>query len=290
MAVSCVILNYNDWSTTTGLVNRIRDYKNLDYVVVVDNASTDDSAAKLKELADEKVIFLESKENKGYGAGNNIGLRYSKEVLGCKYALIANPDVEFDDETVGALIDGFDRVDNCAVVSCVMKNAEGVSQISAWRNYGFMQNLLSTEPVCIRLFKGLLHYPEKYYEGKDWCEAEAVPGSLLMTDIDKMLEVGLYDENMFLYEEERTLGLKLKRKGFKTVVLLNCSYIHRHSVSIKKSVKSAVARQRILHNTKMYYYREYLHINKVQEIFAKLWLGFVMLEVRIASGLFGIRW
>lgn len=290
MAVSCVILNYNDHSTTSKLVNCIRDYKNLDYVVVVDNASTDDSAEKLKELADEKVIFLESKENKGYGAGNNIGLRYSKEVLGCKYALIANPDVEFEDETVGALVDGFGKLDNCAVVSCVMKNAEGAPQISAWRNYGFMQNLLSTEPVCIRLFKGLLHYPEKYFEGKEWCEAEAVPGSLLMTDIDKMLEVGLYDENMFLYEEERTLGFKLKRKGFRTVVLLNHSYIHRHSVSIKKSVKSAVARQRILHNTKMYYYREYLHINKAQELFAKLWLGFVMLEVRIASGIFGIRW
>lgn len=290
MAVSCVILNYNDWNTTVSLIKRIKDYKNLDYVIVVDNASTDDSVENLKQIADDKVILLQSKENKGYGAGNNIGLRYSKEMLGCKYALIANPDVEFEDETVGELTAGFGKLDNCAVVSCVMRNAEGRAQISAWRNYGFIQNLLATEPVCIRLFKRFLHYPKKYYEGKDWCEAEAVPGSLLMVDIDKLLEIGLYDENMFLYEEERTLGLKLKRKGFKTVVLLNQSYIHRHSVSIKKSVKSAAARQRLLHNTKMYYYREYLHINKLQELFAKLWLGFVMLEVRIAAGFFGIRW
>ncbi len=290
MAVSCVILNYNDYSTTSKLVSLIRDYENLDYVVVVDNASSDDSAVKLKALADDRVIFLQSSENKGYGAGNNIGLRYSKEVLGCKYALIANPDVEFEDETVGELIGGFNKVDNCAVVSCVMKDAGGEPQISAWKNYGFMQNLLSTEPVCIRLFKGLLHYPKEYFEGKAWCEAEAVPGSLLMTDIDKLYEIGLYDEKMFLYEEERTLGLRLKRRGFKTVVILNRSYIHRHSVSIKKSVKSAVARQKLLHNTKMYYYREYLHINKAQEIFAKLWLGFVMLEVWVASAVFGIRW
>ena len=290
MSVSCVILNYNDWNTTAGLVNHIKDFGNLDYVIVVDNASTDNSAEKLKDLSGGKVIFLQNSENKGYGAGNNLGLHYSKDVLGCKYALIANPDVEFDNETVGALIDGFEKVPDCAVVSCVMKNPKGEPQISAWKNYGLLKNLLATEPICIRLFRNFLHYPKKYFEGKEWCEAEAVPGSLLMTDIDKLLDIGLYDENMFLYEEEGTLGLKLKRRGYKTVVLLNHSYIHHHSVSIKKSVKSAAARQRVLHKTRMYYYREYLHINKAQEFFAKVWLGFVMLEVKIASGIFGISW
>lgn len=290
MAVSCVILNYNDWVTTEILVNRIKNFDSLDYVVIVDNASTDASAEKLKTLEDEKVIFLQNSENRGYGAGNNVGLRYSRDVLGCRYALIANPDVEFDDETVGALVKGFNKADNCAVVSCAMKNPAGEPQISAWKNYGFVQNLLSTEPVCIRLFRNYLHYPKEYFEGKEWCEAEAVPGCLLMTDIDKMYDVGLYDENMFLYEEERTLGLKLKRGGYKTVVLLNHSYIHHHSVSIKKSVKTAVERQKVLHKAKMYYYREYLHINRAQELFAKAWLGFVMLEVRIASGVFKINW
>ncbi|MBQ9886688.1 MAG: glycosyltransferase family 2 protein [Lachnospiraceae bacterium] len=290
MAVSCVILNYNDHTTTLKLVNRIRDYKNLDYVVVVDNASTDDSAKHLEKLAGGKVIFIQNDSNKGYGAGNNVGIKYSRDVLSCKYVLIANPDVEFEDETVGALVAGFDKADNCAVVSCVMKNAEGTPQISGWRNYGFMKNLLSTEPVCIRLFRNVLHYPKKYFENKEWCEVEAVPGSLLMVDAEKMSDVGLYDENMFLYEEERTLGFKLKQKGYKTVLLLDHSYIHRHSVSIKKSVKSAVARQKILHKTKMYYYKEYLHINKVQELFARVWLGLVMLEVRIATGVFKISW
>lgn len=290
MAVSCVVLNYNDWVTTKKIVNSIKDYKNLDYVVIVDNASTDDSVKQLEVLQSERVRLIKNEANKGYGAGNNAGIRYSKEVLGCRYALIANPDVEFTDDTVKALTEGFSKVENCAVVSCVMKNPDGQPQISGWKNYGFMKNLLSTEPVCIRLFKGILQYPPKYFEGKEWCEVEAVPGSLLMTDIDKMLEIGPYDENMFLYEEERTLGLKLKRKGYRTVLILNASYIHRHSVSIKKSVKSAVARQKILHNTKMYYYHEYLHINKAQEIFAKVWLGFIMFEVRVAAGILGIRW
>ena len=58
MSVSCVILNYNDWNTTAGLVNHIKDFGNLDYVIVVDNASTDNSAEKLKDLSGGKVIFL----------------------------------------------------------------------------------------------------------------------------------------------------------------------------------------------------------------------------------------
>lgn len=43
MKINCVILNYNDAGTVENLVRRIKDYRCLDRIVVVDNASTDDS-------------------------------------------------------------------------------------------------------------------------------------------------------------------------------------------------------------------------------------------------------
>ena len=50
MKINCVILNYNDADTTGKLVRQILEYDSLNQIVVVDNASTDDSAERLKEL------------------------------------------------------------------------------------------------------------------------------------------------------------------------------------------------------------------------------------------------
>ena len=53
--LSCVILNYNDAETTEKLVKQIADYNVLHQIIVVDNASTDDSLERLKKLeADQR--------------------------------------------------------------------------------------------------------------------------------------------------------------------------------------------------------------------------------------------
>ena len=104
MKTACIIVNYNDADTTIAQIERIRDYRSLDAVVVVDNASTDDSAARLTEYVGGKVTLLESKSNGGYGAGNNLGVRLASEMLRAEYCLIANPDAEFSDECAAALV------------------------------------------------------------------------------------------------------------------------------------------------------------------------------------------
>jgi N-acetylglucosaminyl-diphospho-decaprenol L-rhamnosyltransferase len=55
--ITCIILNYNDAPTTVSLINSIRNYKTINYIIVVDNKSTDDSVPVLKKCIDEKVIF-----------------------------------------------------------------------------------------------------------------------------------------------------------------------------------------------------------------------------------------
>ena len=76
--VCCIILNYNDASTTMSLVDEIREYNCLDSIVVVDNCSTDGSWKQLKALRDlDKVHVLRTEENGGYGSGNQAGIDYA---------------------------------------------------------------------------------------------------------------------------------------------------------------------------------------------------------------------
>ena len=73
--ICSVILNYNDAETTEQLVRLIHEYDVPEEIVVVDNASTDDSWDQLKGLEDQKVHVIRAEKNGGYGAGNNFPSR-----------------------------------------------------------------------------------------------------------------------------------------------------------------------------------------------------------------------
>ena len=91
MKIACVIVNYNDAKTTIALLKQICDYKSLNHIIIVDNCSTDNSYASLKQFETNNIIVLQAEKNKGYGAGNNFGIKYAKDILhyycesGCEF-------------------------------------------------------------------------------------------------------------------------------------------------------------------------------------------------------------
>lgn len=296
MNVSCIILNYNDAKTTASLVNAIRNYQCLDSIVVVDNHSTDDSPARLKELEDEKVHFLNAPRNGGYGYGNNLGIRYAVHTLKATHVLIANPDVKVSKDCIEAMKQAFSREDRLAVAAAVTKDGKGAVALSSWRLNGLFLDLLDTGLITRRLFgRWLNDRPEirknrNGNEKKEHAYVDAVLGSLFLADARVLMECGLYDEEVFLYYEEKILGHKLKEKGYKTVLLLDQSYVHLHSVSIKKSVESILKRQALLHESKLHYYKTYLKINRAEEFLVKLFLGFLMVEIWFLTKIVGLSW
>ena len=64
--LAMVIINYNDYDTTKKLIDNIKNYKVLDKIIIVDNASTDNSYNKLKKLTNEKIVLIRTDDNKGY--------------------------------------------------------------------------------------------------------------------------------------------------------------------------------------------------------------------------------
>lgn len=285
MKINCVILNYNDADTTAKLVSQIRQYDSLNQIVVVDNASTDDSAKRLKALEDEKVVVLTAKSNRGYGAGNNMGVEYSFQISGATHVIIANPDTSFTETCIEGMSRIFYHAPDVGVVAATMEDAAFGSQRNGWPLRNFTRELLSMGPISRRLFRRVLEYPESYYQGKNAVYVDAVHGSMLMVDCAIFTDCGGYDEKVFLYQEEAVLGWKMKQAGYRTVLLLNCHYLHEHSVSIGKTYKSQLARQRLRHDSTMYYFRNYLHINRFQEWIASAWFWFLLLEIRLAGAI-----
>lgn len=288
MKLALVVLNYNDADNTLKILGNVADYSVFDKVIVVDNASNDDSKIRLKSFCEkrDKIFFVENQENKGYGAGNNVGIFVAKK-LGMDLALIANPDTDFEERVIKVV--KFVMVKNYNISICaplvetndVYGSRENVLKgASCWPMRDFMHSLVENGPICRRLFTKALHYDRNFYNAKIR-KVGAVLGALLMVRVEDFLRVGGYDENMFLYGEEDLLSKKMADIGKKTVVVTGYKYKHIHSASIKKSLKSLYSRQKIREESTMYFYKNYLKINLLQQIFAKVFFAFVRLEVII---------
>ena len=191
---AAIVVNYNDSETTVAQLRRIRDYAALDAVIVVDNASTDHSLEALRAEEGAKVTVLAAEKNGGYGAGNNLGIRYAA-ARGFTYALIANPDAEFTEDCLRGLVSALEKNPGLAAVAPVQMNptkapgaerpgsrANVLSGAAAFPLRGWFADLLEAGPVARRLFTPLLHYPERHYRAK-LARVDCVPGSLLLVEI-----------------------------------------------------------------------------------------------------------
>lgn len=287
--INCVILNFNDGETVARLVHMIHDYDYLEKIVLVDNHSTDDSWEQLQVLKDEKVELIRTEKNGGYGYGNNTGIRYAIEHNGATHVLVANPDVVFSESCVIHMARVYGNHPDAGVVTASIQDenlGKGRGR-NGWKLHGFVGELLSMEPVCRRVFNHFLNYPRSYFKDKKAVYVDAVHGSMLMISAQAFEETGGYDEGIFLYQEEAVLGQRMRASGYRTVLLLNRTYQHQHSVSISKTYTQLLKRQKLRNESAYYYMVYYLHINSIQKLIAKGWFWMILLEDWLAAKVTG---
>lgn len=255
----CVILNYNDSQTTIRLLKMIYSYNNIDEIIIVDNCSTDDSYVLLSKYSGKKISVLRTKKNGGYGYGNNVGINYAKNVKKCKYVLLSNPDVIFDEELVSIMIDKLCELDGGCISAIQNDIFNNPIKDIAWKipkpfEYSVTNTRLS------KFFN--YNYKKSYFTNKDVVQVDCLPGAMLMFDTEKFEKSGGYDENMFLYCEEVAIACRLKEKGYKSYLLLNYNYRHEHSVSIDKTIASKRRQLELIQNNRIYVMQKYLDASK----------------------------
>lgn len=295
--ISCIVLNYNDAPTTLKLVRELEELKILNSIVVVDNHSTDDSWQQLKKLEQPgRVYLLQTGKNGGYGSGNQAGIDFAADRLGAGYLIVANPDIHVTRSCILRVKAALDHTKDCAAASAMVTDPKGRELFSYWKLLPFWRDLLDTGLIARRVLKPLLNDPpEKLPLGGDsGCRlVDALPGSFFMLRRDRLPEEtvhSLFDKNIFLYYEEKVLGQTLKSLGLKTVLATDASYVHAHSVSIDKSVGKIVRKQKLLHESKLYYYQNYLHAGPVKMAIARGFLAVVLAEVWVLTEILGLRW
>lgn len=276
--VDILTLNYNDAATTTVFVKSVERYACVDKILIVDNHSTDDSLNELKRVESDKVLLVKSDKNGGYGAGNNLGIRYLHEKCRSNYILLANPDVIVDEKTINEMFLFLKNHSDYAIVAPLMTNPKGVIQYNtAFKLPSLWQFLMSFEILSSRTFKPF-YYKQLENLPKPFCDVDALAGSLFMMDAEKMIRYGMFDENVFLYCEEQILGVKFRKAKQKIAMLTSEKYIHNHSVSISKSYKKSFDKNVLLNKSKTYLLKTYYHANPLVLVFAKFLVALNLVE------------
>lgn len=230
--IAIVLLNYNSSADCRKCIGFLQCQQGVEIeIMVVDNNSCPDDCATVEKLCRETgCTFINASENRGYNAGNNIGLRYASE-KGYKYALVANPDMEFPQaDYLKGMVKAMQQEDDIVVVGSDIVTPEGLhqnpmSRDGDWRgSWNWVTDYFKRKPKDTYNFIDC--YAENHYCSK-------VSGCCLLVKMDFIKRIGFFDEGVFLYCEEAILSRQVEQRGKKMYYLAEARAIHRHVRSEK---------------------------------------------------------
>lgn len=256
-----VVLNYNDYETTSRFVEAVKGYDNLGKIIVVDNYSSDGSYELLVDKQSEKVEVIRTLANKGYASGNNFGIRYALTKYEPEYIIVSNPDVMFESRIIDRMRDEAGRIDHLGIITCKMNCLSGVNLDCAWKLPTYSHYLFSNLFLLGKLVGSKASYTEEYLS-QEIAEVDAVPGSFFMMKTKAYLDAGGFDEDTFLYCEESIIAARMKNKGYHNYLITTETYDHNHSVTVNKNISSLKRKLQIRQESREIYCKKYLHIGQ----------------------------
>ncbi len=252
MKIPIILLNYNSFPDCRKCVSFLKRQEGIDIeIIIVDNCSSCEGEQEtVRQFCQEQgCIFIQADENRGYNAGNNIGLRYASE-KGYKYALIANPDMEFPQvDYVKTLADIMEKDEQIVVCGSDIVTPEGWHQ-NPQRGVKYSEELFWFI-TTLRNLKSKKWFSEDYTKSA-FCQK--VSGCCFLIRIEFLNRIKFFDENVFLYSEEAILGKQVQSCNKKMYYCSEAQAIHRHIKSEKGDPKK---RMQILFTSREYYLRKY---------------------------------
>lgn len=286
---------YNDWKTTINMVNQIIGYSCLDYVIVVDNNSSNDCYLKLKQNINKEAILIRSKENRGYSAGNNIGSRYAIEVLEVDYIIISNPDIIVGQNDILEILrymrNNTDVAVGTGVIYNKINNKFHVFSCFGWDVPSYTDMLSNCFLIwykCKRdILKKSIYYDYSILDKNRCLTVGAVPGCFFIIKKEALIDIGFFNECTFLYHEENFLGYALAQKHYKTIIATNSKVYHCEDTNKRSTLEKRIINDKRMLDSAAKYLYKCLKCNKLQVLFYKIcfWLGRV--EHIILLKLFG---
>ena len=244
--LAVVIVSYNTRGLLRACLRSVVADASLDTEVwVVDNASSDGSAEMVRTEFPEACV-LAMDRNLGFAGGNNAALRSmgfgvegsDKALPGiADYVLFLNPDTEVQEDALSRMLDFLRANPRVGVVGAALVYPDGGFQHSAfrfptlpqvWFDFFAWPGRFIDSPVNGR-------YPRSLYVAGDPFPVDHPLGAAMMSRAEVIRQVGLMDEDFFMYAEEIDWCMRVKRGGWDVYCVPSARIVHHSGASTRQA-------------------------------------------------------
>lgn len=234
MDLSIIIVNYNTKDLLAQTIQSVMDTsKNISYEIIVsDNNSTDGSVELVKEKFPQ-VKLIENKENLGFPKGNNVAIKQCKG----KYVLLLNSDTVVIENCLSKCIEYMNIHEKIGVLGCKIVLKDGKLDHACKRGFPTPEASLFYILKLDKLFpdnKKFTQYTLAHLDEDQINEVDSLMGAFMMLRRTVIDEIGLLDEEFFMYGEDIDWCFRIKQAGWKVVYYPEAKIIHYKGASSRK--------------------------------------------------------
>jgi len=224
-----IIVNYNAGNKLACAVASVLECRALREVLVVDNASKDDSLKAVLEIArdDARISILRNDQNEGFAAACNRGMK----AAGSDYLMILNPDCVVEAGAIETLLQFMEQAPGVGMAGPLLLNPDGTEQAGCrrtvptpWRSFVRVFNLSFLKDRYPRLFSDFTlnndPLPVKPVE------MEAISGACMLVKREAVEDVGPMDDKYFMHCEDLDWCMRFRQRGFSIMFVPAARVVH----------------------------------------------------------------
>jgi N-acetylglucosaminyl-diphospho-decaprenol L-rhamnosyltransferase len=232
-AIAVIVVNFNAGRHLAAcLESAAADLEGRDWqAIVVDNASSDDSAATVERMPQVQVV--RNAENRGFGAAINQAVGMTDAPL----LWLLNPDCVVERGAVARLESTLQAHEDCAIAAPQLLNGDGTTQASARREPTAWTGLFGRHSLLTRFFprsamaRRELRAADLAASAADSAVIDWVMGAAMLIRRGMFDAVRGFDERYFLYWEDADLCRRLRARGWTTRYVPGARVSHPGEVS-----------------------------------------------------------
>lgn len=228
VSLSIVIVNWNAGHDLAAAVDSIAHYHHniVSAVIIVDNASTDDSLSQVDALANLpfQIQILRNDTNRGFAAACNQGAALSKS----EYLLFLNPDTRLFEKSLSVPLEFMQQMANERVGICGIQLIDKTGKIS--RSCARFPSILMFVAQTLGLtklqwFQSWSHHMEEW-DHATTCQVDHVIGAFYLIRRSLFEALNGFDEQFFVYLEDLDLSFRAHKVGWKSIFIANAQAFH----------------------------------------------------------------
>jgi len=224
MDVSIIIVNWNTIKLLRECIQSVYDETTCSFeIFVVDNNSSDGSADMVRKEF-PNVLLIANDDNKGFAAGNNQAMKLCKG----DHILLLNPDTKVLKGAIDKLLAFLNSKSDMGAAACKLLNGDGSLQKSVGNFYSFIGTLFENR-IIPKILPNSKYLAKKYVAFWDHTtprEIDWARGAVLLVRREVVEQIGLLDEQFYIYGEEIDWCQRIKNAGWKIWYTPDAEIIH----------------------------------------------------------------